>query len=431
MTEEKFEVIIVGAGVAGSTAAYQLARQGVEVVLVERGPYPGAKNLSGGVLYGRVLHHLMPEFWKEAPVERSINNQVVSFLTPDSHFNIDFKTQAFNQPPFNGFTVLRAKFDHWLAAKAEEAGAILVPGIRVDSVLKREGRVVGITAGEEEMYANVVIAADGASSFLAQKAGLREKLPTAHVGVGLKELIGLPRETIEERFRLSENEGAAYNIVGSATGGIAGGGFLYTNQESLSVGLVIRLEDLVEEKRKPAEIFDEFLAHPMIAPLIKDGKLLEYGAHLVPEGGLGMMPQLYTGGMLVVGDAAGFTINNGFVVRGMDLAIGSALAASQAVMEAHAKKDFSARSLSVYRQKLEESYVMADMRTYARAPHFLKNEHLFKAYPELITGLMSDIYRQEALPKQHLFNTLLKNLKNNEISLFDLAKDTINGVRAL
>ena len=431
MAEDKFDVIIVGAGVAGSTAAYQLARLGLEVVLIERGPYPGAKNLSGGVLYGRVLHNLMPEYWLEAPVERCINSQVVSFLTPDAHFNIDFKTQAFNQPPYNGFTVLRAKFDRWLAEKAEEAGAMLVPGIRVDNVLRRDGRVVGIQAGEEEMFADVVIAADGANSFLAQAAGLRERLPTAHVGVGVKALVGLPREKIEERFHLAGNEGTAYNMVGSATGSIAGGGFLYTNLESLSVGLVIHLEDLVQAKRKPAEVFDEFLDHPMIAPLVKDGELIEYGAHLVPEGGLGMLPRLFTDGLLVIGDAAGFTVNNGFAVRGMDLAIGSAMAAAQAVAAAHAKKDFSAETLGVYRQNLDRSNVMADMRTYARAPKFLKNERLYKAYPEMLAALMSDIYRQEALPKQQLLTMLLNSLKDSDASLLDLAKDAVNGVRSL
>src|SRR5512140_1112313 len=97
MTEDKFDAIIVGAGVAGSTAAYQLAKQGLQVVLIERGPYPGSKNLSGGVLYGRVLEQLFPNYWETAPVERCITNQVVSFLTADAHFNIDFKTQAFNQ----------------------------------------------------------------------------------------------------------------------------------------------------------------------------------------------------------------------------------------------------------------------------------------------------------------------------------------------
>ena len=182
--------------------------------------------------------------------------------------------------------MLRARFDRWLAEQAEAAGAMLVPGIKVDGVIKRDGKVVGVTADGEEMLARVVIAADGANSFIAQQAGLRDKIPTAHAGVGVKELIGLPREVIEERFHLKGNEGAAYNIVGYATRGVPGGGFLYTNLDSISVGLVIHLDALVERQLKPAEIFEDFLAHPMIAPLIKGGKLLEYGAHLVPEGGL-------------------------------------------------------------------------------------------------------------------------------------------------
>ena len=431
MTEEKFDVIVVGAGVAGSTAAYLLAQQGLEVVLIERGPFPGSKNLSGGVLYGRVLHQIIPNYWEQAPVERHISNQVVTFLTPEASFNVDFKTQAFNQPPYNGFTVLRAKFDRWLAGLAEEAGAMLVPGIKVDRVLQRDGRVVGIAAGEEEMLADVVIAADGANSFLAQETGLREKLPTDQVAVGVKELIGLPRETIEERFRLTGNEGAAFNMVGSATAGVAGGGFLYTNSDSLSIGLVIHLSDLVKARKKPADIFEDFLAHPMIAPLIKGGKVLEYGAHLVPEGGLAMMPRLHTAGMLVVGDAAGLTINNGFLVRGMDLAMGSARAAAEAVIEAHARQDFSAEALSAYPRKLDQSHVMADMRTYARAPKFMQTERLFKDYPELLVQVMMEIYHQEAVAKQHLTTVLRKSIRESDVSLMDLARDLLNGVRAL
>ena len=223
----------------------------------------------------------------------------------------------------------------------------------MDRLLRDGDRVTGVAAGEDELYADVVIAADGANSFLAQEAGLRGRIPTHQIAVGVKELIGLPRETIEERFHLAGDEGAAYAIVGFATGGVAGGGFLYTNKESLSVGLVMQLDELLASRRKPADILDEFLAHPMVAGLVRGGKLLEYGAHLVPEGGIEMMPRLAAGGMLVVGDAAGFTINNGFVVRGMDLAIGSAIAAADAVLEAKARGDFSEQGLSLYQQKLE------------------------------------------------------------------------------
>ncbi|MFA5835689.1 MAG: FAD-dependent oxidoreductase [Bellilinea sp.] len=431
MAEDEFDAIIVGAGVAGSSAAYRLAKAGLQVVLIERGPYPGSKNLSGGVLYGRVLHDLIPNFWESAPVERVITNQVVSFLTADSSINLDFKTETFNQPPYNGFTVLRARFDRWLAEQAEAAGAMLVPGIKVDGVVKRNGKVVGITAAGEEMQAKVVIAADGANSFIAQNAGLRDKIPPGQAAVGVKEVIGLPREVIEERFHLSGNEGAAYNIVGYATRGVPGGGFLYTNRESLSIGLVIHLEALVERELKPAEIFEDFLAHPMIAPLIKGGKVLEYGAHLVPEGGLKMMPPLAADGLLLVGDAVGFGVNNGFVVRGMDLAIGSAVAAAETVLEAHAADDFSAVRLQSYPARLEKSFVMQDMRTYARAVDFMKNERLFETYPALLSNLLADIYRQDAQPKKNLAPTLLKNLKASKISLLDLLKDALAGGRAL
>ncbi len=429
--EDKFDVIIVGAGVAGSTAALMLAKQGLQVVLIERGPYPGSKNLSGGVLYGRVLEQVIPNYWEDAPLERCITNQVVTFMTGEAHFNIDFKNQSFSRPPYNAFTVLRGKFDRWLAEKAEAAGAMLVPGIRVDRVLQEDGRVVGVVAGDEEMRADVVIAADGAYSFITQAAGLREKPPSHQNAIGVKQLIGLPRETIEERFHLVGDEGAAYAIVGYATRGVSGGGFLYTNKDSLSVGLVMRVDDLVKNKVKSGEMLEEFLQHPMLVPLLKGGRLLEYGAHIVPEGGLSGIPRLYAGGILAVGDAAGLGVNTGFVVRGMDLAIGSAICAAETVLEAKAKNDFSTGALSAYQQKLDQSYVMADMRTYARAPHFFEKKRLYTTYPELLARLMTRIYTENAAPQEHLLPLLMKSAKENNLSLFDLARDMLEGARAL
>ena len=431
MADEKYDAIVVGAGMAGNAAAYRLAKAGLQVVVVERGSFPGSKNLSGGVLYGRVLHQLIPEYWKEAPVERCITNEIITFLTDKASFSVDFKTQAFAEPPFNGFTVLRSKFDRWFSEKAEAAGAILVAGIKVDGVLREAGRVVGVAAGGEEIRADVVILADGANSFLAQEAGLREKIPTSQLALGVKQVIGLPRDVIEDRFHLAGSEGAAYSLVGSISGGVTGGGFLYTNLESLSVGLVMNLDELVEGQDKPPEILEAFLAHPAIAPLVKDGKSLEYGAHLVAEGGIAMMPRLYTDGMLVTGDAAGFSVNNGFVVRGMDLAIGSGIAAAETVIAAKARNDFSAASLSEYQRRLEASNVLGDLKTYANAPQFLKNKRLYRGYPEMLTGLMTQIYRQEAQPKQHLMQMVMKSLKQGHVSLFDLVKDGFTGGRTL
>ena len=429
--EEKFDVIIVGAGLAGCSAAIKLAREGLQVVLVERGPYPGSKNLSGGVLYGQILNGLIPEYWNEAPVERFITNYVVAFFSADASVNIDFRTKEFSEPPYNGFTVLRSKFDRWLGEKAEEAGALLVPGIRVDRLIRQDENIVGIIAGTEEMYADVIIAADGANSFLAQDAGLRDRIETRHLALGIKELIALPRETIEERFNLLGDEGVAYGVVGFATQGVPGGGFLYTNKESISIGLVMHLDELVYSRIKPTEVIESFLAHPLIHPLVRGGRLLEYGAHLIPEGGWEMIPRLTTGGLLLVGDAAGLTINSGFIVRGMDLAIGSGIIAAETILEAKTKNDYSTQGLSAYQQKMESSFVLKDMKTYSGAPHFMKSPRMYEAYPELLIRMLTSIYRQETKPQHHLLNNIFSCFRESRISLFDLLKDGLNGARSL
>lgn len=428
--DDRFDAIVVGAGVAGSTAAYLLAKQGLQVALIERGPYPGSKNLSGGVLYGRVLEQLFPEYWQQAPVERCITNNLVTFLTEDAHFSLDFKTQAF-QNTHNAYTVLRAKFDRWLADQAEAAGAMLVAGIKVDGVIQEGGRVLGVMAGEEAMRADVVVAADGAFSFITQGAGLREKPTSANTSIGVKQLIGLPREVIDDRFHLAGDEGAAYAIVGWATRGISGGGFLYTNLDSLSVGLVMKVDDLVNHQVKSGEMMEAFLHHPMLEALLRGGTLLEYGAHIVPEGGLDAMPRLVMDGLLAVGDAAGLGINNGFTVRGMDLAIDSAIAAAEAVAEAKARQDFSAASLSAYPRKLEQRYSMKDMHTYRRAPGFFENPRLFTLYPQLIQQVLTHIYEENAQPKPHLASILRQSASECQAPIFEVIKDMLEGMRSL
>ena len=429
--EDQFDAIVIGAGLAGLSAACRLAREGASVVVIERGPYPGSKNLSGGVLYGPVLGQLIPEWWQQAPVERYIDREVISFMTGETAFNIDFKTQSFASAPYNAFTVLRGRFDRWLGEQAEAAGAMLVPGIKVERLVTDGGRVTGVVAGEDTLLADAVIAADGACSFIAQQAGLQKRIDPAHLGVGVKELIGLPKETLQERFGLSGDEGTAYAMVGFATRGVPGGGFLYTNQESLSVGLVMNLEEALQAKVQPAEALEEFLAHPAVAPLIRGGKLLEYGAHLVAEGGISMMPRLVADGLLLAGDAAGLSVNNGFVIRGMDLAIGSGIAAAEAVIEAKAKRDFSAAGLGIYQQKLEASFVMKDMHTYSKAPDFLANPRLYASYPRLLEEVMTRIYAQEANGKEHLMPILMRALKNSRIPLADLGLDGWKGLRNL
>jgi electron transfer flavoprotein-quinone oxidoreductase len=432
--EPDFEVIVIGAGIAGCVAAYQLARQGRSVLLIERGETPGSKNLSGGVLYSRGIQRVFPDFLSEAPVERRITRNYISFLNAGSSVAIDYR-DARLVDPVNAVTVLRAKLDAWLAEKCEEAGAIIMPGVRVDRVLTEDGatgkRVVGVRAGDDELRAHVVVAADGVNSFIAKEAGLREKEPLHHLAVGVKSVVSLPRETIEERFNLTGDEGAAIAAVGDCTEGVGGGGFLYTNLDSLSVGIVVRLDDLTAKKKVVTDIFDHFLEHQFIAPYLEGGELLEYGCHLVAEGGLHMVGEIVMDGMVVVGDAAGLTLNTGLTVRGMDLAVGSAVAAAEAIGSALERKDTSKAALAGYREKLFASYVGKDMKTYAKAPSFLEVERMYKEYGELFANVLYGAFNLDTQPREHLRAVARKSLARSPLTIRQLVKDGIAGARAL
>ena len=298
--------------------------------------------------------------------------------------------------------MLRAKLDPWLAAKCEEAGALIMPGVRVDRVLTEGTRVVGVQAGDDELRAHVVVAADGVNSFIAQDAGLRKKAPLHHLAVGVKSVVSLPRKTIEERFNLTGDEGAAIAAVGDCTAGVGGGGFLYTNIDSLSIGIVVRLDDLTAKKKVVTDVFDHFLEHRFIAPYLEGGELLEYGCHLVAEGGLDMVGDIVMDGMVVVGDAAGLTLNTGLTVRGMDLAVGSAVAAAEAIGSALDQKNTSKAALAAYREKLFASYVGKDMETYAKAPGFLETDRMYKEYGELLANVLYGAFNHDLQPREHL-----------------------------
>lgn len=432
MEEEKFGAIIVGAGPAGSTAAYMLAQAGLEVLLIEKGASPGSKNMFGGRMYSHALNQIIPDFWQEAPVQRAVAKEIITFLAGDQAVSLNCQDLSWVSPPYHSFTLLRAEFDAWLAAKAEEAGAMLACGIRVDDLLIKDGQVAGIIAGADEMLADVVIAADGVNSIIAQKAGLRKKAPDPHqVGTGAKQVIKLTSQAVSQRFGLSGNNGAAQLFVGDCTKGLQGGGFLYTNKDSVSLGLIVSAAQLQQNKYRISDLLEEFKESPHLAPLLDGGEVVEYSAHLVPEAGLSMMPQLYSDGILVTGDAAGFVLNLGYVVRGMDFAIASGAAAAKAVLAAHAAGDFSRQKLSLYQQFLKESFVLRDLEAYRGAPHFLEIQRMFKAYPQFATGLVSRIFTVDGSPPEHLLGKALSQIKKSGIGWAQLAGDGWKGARHL
>src|SRR6266853_1854142 len=384
---QQFDAIVVGAGPAGSSAALAMARAGLQVALIERGEYPGAKNVSGAALYAPdLLAGLLPDYWEEAPVERYMTRRVVTFLGKEAAVSLDFRTQHFSQPPYNGFTILRPKFDRWLAEKARQAGAALITSTVVDDLLYERDQICGVMCRREEgdLYAPIVIAADGANSFLAKKAGLQHEFRADEMTLGVKEVLRLDAHTIEERFNLNGDEGMSNEYVGYASGDVKGGGFLYTNRDTLSIGVVVQIASLAEKKVRAYDLLDQFKQHPAVAPLVRDSVTLEYSAHMIPEGGWAMLPSLSRAGFMVVGDAAGFVFAAGLFLEGMNFAIASGLAAAATVEEAHEEHDFSALSMARYRKRLEKSFVLQDLKRFRHAPAFVNNERLQNVYPELI-----------------------------------------------
>lgn len=413
MSEREFDadVIIVGGGLAGCSAAIVLAKADLSVIVIERGDYCGAKNMTGGRLYGHSLEKIIPNFKEEAPIERVVKHEKISLMTEDGSLDIGYGSAKLSaEPEGASYTVLRAKFDQWLAEKAEEAGAEVIPGILVDNLIVEDGRVVGIESDGEQMYAQAVILADGVNSLLAQQIGMKKELEPSQVAVGAKETIQLSEEIINERFNLKAGEGTAWLSAGDPTAGGFGGGFIYTNQDTVSVGIVATLSDIGHSEISVPEMLDRFKEHPSVAPFIEGGETIEYSGHLVPEEGIHMIPELYRDGVLVTGDAAGLCVNLGFTVRGMDFAIESGRLAAETLIHANEVGDFSAATLSRYEALLKDSFVMQDLDECKGFPTLLTTRAIFEDLPEMVDDIASKLFTVDGKPNSGLIMYIIETI---------------------
>lgn len=401
MDDDRFDAIVVGAGPAGTTAARELAAAGLSVVVLERGQYPGSKNVSGGILYRQPTEAFAPGFEAEAPLERPIIEQRYLALTEDAMLGGVFRSMKFAEPPYNAYSVLRSEFDQWYAATAEAAGAEIYPEFTIVDLVWENGKVVGVTTGDAdgELLAHCVVLADGANSLLAKAAGLHREWQPVDQALIAKELIALPAEKIDDRFALPPGMGAAYEIFGESTWGLLGYGFIYTNKESISIGTGALLQDLIDSGRNVNDMLDRFKRHPAIAPLIAGGETTEYAAHLIPELHVDRLPQVYADGVVVVGDAAGLL--NPVNREGANLAMLSGQLAAETIIEARKKGDFSARSLAAYKHRLDQSIILDDMKKVSKmAPFAHDRPHLFTEYPRVAASAALEYLTVDGVSKK-------------------------------
>lgn len=425
--ENKTEVIVVGGGPAGISCAVTIARAGHRVVLIERGRFTGSKNVFGGAIYAQPTREIFPDFEKTAPLERKNVSHKYAILGEYDGTVVSY--QNTHELPVS-YSVIRGKFDRWMAEQAKKEGVILVEETVVRELIVKDGAVVGVKTELEDYFADIVVLADGVNSLLAKQIGLRGDIETKDVAVSVKEVYKLPKERINDRFNLNDDEGCVYQIFGGSMLGMLGLGFLYTNKESVSLGLGVTLDEFEKHKTKPYEVLDKLKQHPLIAPLIKDGELLEYSAHLIPEGGFKKIPTLVGAGVMVVGDAA-MLVNN-LHWEGTNLAMISGKLAGETAVVALSKGDFSENSLNRYQESLEKSFVMKDLKTYrnlmdemhSRKDSFLKYYLLkINAFFEMFTSVNS-------VPKRTLFREYIKNFVKSR-SIKELFKDFFSVMKLL
>lgn len=417
--KNKTEVIVVGGGPAGISAAITIARAGKKVVLIERGSYSGSKNVFGGAIYVQPTKEIFPNFEETAPLERKTVSHKYILRTETKTVSVDYTAR---EDEANSYSVIRSKFDRWMAQEAQKEGVVLVTETFVKELVLKENKVVGVRTELEEYYADIVILADGVNSLLAKQIGLRKEIKSKDVALGVKEVIKLGKDKIEERFNLKEGEGAVYEIFGDPMLGMLGLGYVYTNKETISIGIGISLDELAKRKLKPYEILDGIKSHPSFLPLVKDGELVEYSAHLIPEGGYKKLPKLYSHGVLVVGDSA-MLVNN-LHWEGTNLAMISGKLAGETAIIALDKNDFGPNTLALYQKKLEKSFIIKDLKTYKNLMDIVHDRasSFLGYYPHKIADFFHMFTAVDSIPKREKYHRFIASIFTDR-SISELFKD--------
>lgn len=419
---QRFDVIVVGAGPAGVAAAVTSARGGAKVLLVERSEIAGTKNMIGGAVFLSALKEVFPDNWHQAPLERYINKHTWSLLSDNSSVDVscDFPLKP------KSASIFRSKFDSWLVSQAKKEGVYFAPSTLVKRLIKKNGYYCGIETELERIEAKVIIIADGVNSLLACQHGFRYDYDAKDTVLSIKETVKLSKEIIEERFNITKgsNNGAARNFLGGLKleNTPFALGFMYTYSDSVSIGLGVNLEDLRRYALNPSDLLEKLKEHPVVAPLLQGGEMLEYSAHLIPEGGFKKLPKLCENGVMIAGDAAGFV--NAIHFEGTNFAFISGKFAGETALAALKINDCSKRTLKLYEKKLKQSFILKDLKSYKDVMENLysRTNSLMNYYPKKAAEFFEIFSGANCISKRDEFRNFIVNFIKDR-SIRELFKD--------
>ena len=388
MASWKYDVVIVGAGPAGITAAIALAKAEIPVVVIEAGVFPGAENWSGAVYFTENL--AQPDVLGEQAVRDSAYERPVTkrgFYIYNGHSLVGLSYR--NPDTFaNCYTVLRPTYDHYLAELAKSFGAHILTETTVDGLVRDDdNRIIGVHTDRGSIYADVVFLAEGDASQLVSKEGYeRSTEPGApHFLQGIKEVIEVDPDYIEHTFSLPRGEGAAFEIllrngsIHNRTANLNMGGFLYTNKASISLGLVMPLDNLAREfGGDHNRLMEWFKGLPEVRRWTNNGRSSAYGTKIIRGGGFRELPQLVDNGLAIGGAATGIGLDFPYPnFTGPATAMGRLFA--NAIKEICASdRDFSrVRLEQVYEQPLRRTHYFKNVEFLEKWPHYVEHTRVF------------------------------------------------------
>jgi electron transfer flavoprotein-quinone oxidoreductase len=367
---EHYEAVVVGSGPGGAAAAATLASYGVETLVLERGVDAGSKNVSGGLIYAEesapyTIDGIFDGFRDQA-AERPITKYYIHNVAGSRVKTFDL-TGLHEADTEWSDSVLRRKMDSWLAERVHErtseVGGGLLTEVRVNGLLEENGEIVGVTCDElDPIRADLIVAADGVNSELARQAGLMDWDEPEEWFQGVKAVVDMPSEVVNDRFDIDDDEGVAHLFSGDLFDEARGGGFLYTNRDSLSLGTVFHLDSIVEGELESHQLLDALLTHPLLGQWLGDEyHEREYSAKLVPDSKKVALREPYRDNLVLVGDAAGQMQAQGPIIKGMNHAVTAGALAAEAFAESRARGSVDDAG-KLYARKLKDEGVMKKLR---------------------------------------------------------------------